>query len=113
MLPALIITLIVAAGAALDWGFEDTYNSADLTDGPNEGQYRHEAQRYAEAEGRNQGMIDANAGFEQLLLNGSYEEGKDLAYDRAWNIAIRTALNSVSRQWLADEPGTQWVELFR
>lgn len=58
-------------------------------------------------------MIDANADLQRLLQDGSYEEGRSLAYDHSWNVAVRAAPNKVSSQWLADEPGPQWVELFR
>jgi hypothetical protein len=106
---ALITTLIVAAGAALDWGSEDSFQQG----GVSESNLRHAAAQYADAEGRSQGVIDANADLKRLLPDGSYEEGRDLGYDYSWNTAVRGALDQVPSQWLADEPGTQWVELFR
>ena len=106
---ALVTALIVAAGAALDWGSEDHFQQ----DGVSGRNLHHAAVQYAEAEGRNQGVIDANAVLQRLLRDGSYEEGRDLGYDYSWNAAVRAALDRAPSQWRADEPGTQWVELLR
>lgn len=113
VVPALITALIVGTGAALDWGSEESFYAVDPSREVVEASLRHETRQYAEAEGGSQGTRDADAELIPLSQNGSYEQGRALAYDFSWNLAVRAALDKVSSQWLEDEPGTQWVELFR
>ncbi len=57
--------------------------------------------------------MQASNEFDQLLVDGSYEDGQAIGYDYSWNEAIDLALTKSPRQYYANEPGDQWIELRR
>lgn len=71
------------------------------------------ARQAGEALGLQSGVAAARAQLDDLIVNGNYDQGYDLAYAQAWNDAIDRLTRAAPLQSQAEREGTQWIELRR
>lgn len=74
---------------------------------------RYVAEREAAEQAELIGASAAERDLPNLLAGGTHDEGYALAYGNAWNDAVNQFARRQPRQMLADQDGTQWIELLR
>ena len=95
---AFVIGLIVAIACGLIitffWRVPPSRVAEVVEAGQADGRARglHEGQRDGQSAGRRAG----HSQFESLAATGSFEDGRDFAFDRAWNDAIDAAIEQAA-----------------
>lgn len=111
---ALVSTVVLA----LTWGLTsqeafDSLTYRESREANREAELRSAAVRLARQDGWLDARRQAASELDRLLLAGSYQDGRAIGYDYAWNQAVDLALAASPRQSYDSEPGTQWIELRR
>ena len=115
--------LIVAAMAAIIAGVQSLgdslcaegacseYIEAERARGEVRGRYL--AERDAQEQAPQRGAEAGRRDLDGLLRHGSHSEGYALAYTHAWNDIVNQLARRQPSQLLAQQDGTQWIELLR
>ena len=89
----------------------DDYVEAERAQGELRGRYL--AERNAREQAPPLGAEAARRDLDRLLRDGSPNAGYALAYHHAWNDAVNQLARRQPNQLLAEQDGTQWIELLR
>lgn len=107
----IMMIIIIAATPAFRGGVSMVTSEQAELSGESRGRY------FAEQRARRDARLIADDLAAQdlpaLLQDGARNDGYHLAYQYAWNDAVRTTARRLPRQLLEREPGVQWIELLR